>query len=159
MLWELPLLYQDDVYLDLEASHTPDLNSCYIILTITQTPNYVIDYIHFRMIKLNQIYKLFLFFSDCFLQDAVLLDLEAFPWENKAYVFLAYFFVSYHVPMPVSIWFLFLLFISFSSYFHSFFASLSFLISCWVMCTSIQSTGPSERGGAIAPSDLGRYVK
>ena len=67
--------------------------------------------IYFRKIKLTQIY--IFFFSDYFLQDAVLLDLEAFPWENKAYVFLAYFFVSYHVPMPVSIWFLFLLFISF----------------------------------------------
>ena len=41
-----------------------------------------------------------------------------------------------------------------------FFASLSFLISCWLMCTSIQSTGPSEQGrGAITPSDLDRYVK
>ena len=44
------------------TSHTPDLNSCHSVLTITQTPNYVIDYIHCRMIKLNQIYKLFIFF-------------------------------------------------------------------------------------------------
>ena len=65
--------------------------------------------IYFRMIKLTQIYNFF--FSDYFLQDAVLLDLEAFPWENKAYVFLAYFFISYHVPMPVSIWFLFISFL------------------------------------------------